>query len=52
MMMAAVGFIEQAEGELSEEQIRAALEGNICRCTGYQNIVTAVKQAADEMARV
>ena len=52
MMMAAVGIIEQAEGELSERQIRDALEGNICRCTGYQNIVAAVKQAADEMARV
>jgi aerobic carbon-monoxide dehydrogenase small subunit len=52
MMMAAVGIIEQADGELSEEQIREGLEGNICRCTGYQTIVTAVKQAADEMARV
>jgi len=52
MMMAAIGIIEQADGELSEEQIREGLEGNICRCTGYQNIVTAVKQAADEMARV
>ena len=52
MMMAAIGIIEQADGELSEEQIREGLEGNLCRCTGYQNIVTAVKQAADEMARV
>src|SRR4029079_13765542 len=52
MMMAAVGIIEQSDGDLSEEQIREGLEGNICRCTGYQNIVTAVKQAADEMARV
>jgi aerobic carbon-monoxide dehydrogenase small subunit len=30
----------------SEAEIRAGLEGNICRCTGYQNIVKAVKQAA------
>jgi carbon-monoxide dehydrogenase small subunit len=30
----------------SEEEIREALIGNLCRCTGYQNIVTAVKQAA------
>ena len=52
MMMAAVGIIEQADGELSEQQIREGLEGNLCRCTGYQNIVTAVKQAADEMASV
>jgi carbon-monoxide dehydrogenase small subunit len=30
----------------SEEQIRHALEGNVCRCTGYQQIVDAVKHAA------
>ena len=52
MMMASVGIIEQAEGELSDDQIRHALEGNLCRCTGYQNIVSAVKQAATDMARV
>jgi aerobic carbon-monoxide dehydrogenase small subunit len=51
MMMAAVGIIEQSDGELTEDKIRLALEGNLCRCTGYQNIVTAVKQAAGEMAR-
>jgi aerobic carbon-monoxide dehydrogenase small subunit len=51
MMMASIGIIEQAEGELSDEQIRLGLEGNLCRCTGYQNIVSAVKQAAGEMAR-
>ncbi len=31
----------------SEEEIRHALEGNFCRCTGYQNIVRAVREAAD-----
>ena len=30
----------------SDEEIREWLEGNICRCTGYQNIVAAVKEAA------
>jgi carbon-monoxide dehydrogenase small subunit len=30
----------------SDEQIRAALSGNLCRCTGYQNIVKAVRMAA------
>jgi carbon-monoxide dehydrogenase small subunit len=30
----------------SEEDIRLALEGNLCRCTGYQNIVAAVQAAA------
>ena len=46
MMLAAVGLIEEAGGELDEESIRAGLEGNICRCTGYHNIVTAVQAAA------
>lgn len=34
----------------TEEEIRHALEGNICRCTGYQGIVTAVKAAARRVA--
>jgi aerobic carbon-monoxide dehydrogenase small subunit len=35
----------------SEADIRAGLEGNLCRCTGYQNIVAAVKEAAGRMAK-
>jgi aerobic-type carbon monoxide dehydrogenase small subunit (CoxS/CutS family) len=35
----------------SDEQIRAALSGNLCRCTGYQNIVRAVRLAAEKLAR-
>jgi carbon-monoxide dehydrogenase small subunit len=34
-----------------DEQIRHALEGNICRCTGYHNIVQSVKSAAERIAR-
>jgi carbon-monoxide dehydrogenase small subunit len=34
----------------SEAKIREGLEGNLCRCTGYQNIVKAVTQAAKAMA--
>jgi aerobic carbon-monoxide dehydrogenase small subunit len=34
----------------TESQIRHGLEGNLCRCTGYQNIVAAVKEAAQRMA--
>ena len=34
----------------SEEEIRAAISGNICRCTGYQHIVDAVKLAAESMS--
>ena len=33
----------------SDEEIRKGLEGNICRCTGYQGIVAAVKEAASKM---
>ncbi|CAN5156254.1 (2Fe-2S)-binding protein [soil metagenome] len=33
----------------TEQEIREGLEGNLCRCTGYQNIVAAVTQAAEEM---
>jgi carbon-monoxide dehydrogenase small subunit len=33
----------------SEAEIRKGLEGNICRCTGYQNIVRAVQYAAEKM---
>jgi carbon-monoxide dehydrogenase small subunit len=34
----------------TEEEIRAALEGNYCRCTGYQNIVKSVQYAAEKMS--
>ena len=33
----------------TEDEIRHGIEGNLCRCTGYQNIVAAVQQAAEEM---
>jgi carbon-monoxide dehydrogenase small subunit len=45
MIMTAVELVEQG-GELSDEDIRHALEGNLCRCTGYENIVRAVREAA------
>jgi carbon-monoxide dehydrogenase small subunit len=34
----------------TEEEIRHGISGNLCRCTGYQNIVTAIQAAAAEMA--
>ncbi|MDQ3858750.1 MAG: (2Fe-2S)-binding protein [Actinomycetota bacterium] len=49
MIMAALGLIQE-EGELTEEEIRHGLEGNLCRCTGYQNIVEAIRAAAAELA--
>ena len=48
MIMAATKLVEN-NPNLSEVEIRHGLEGNICRCTGYDNIVRAVQQAASEM---
>jgi carbon-monoxide dehydrogenase small subunit len=45
MVMAAVSLIEHGEAT-SDEAIREGLEGNLCRCTGYHNIVVAVRAAA------
>jgi carbon-monoxide dehydrogenase small subunit len=45
MLMATVSLLEE-HPDPSEEEIRHLLEGNLCRCTGYQNIVKAVKAAA------
>jgi carbon-monoxide dehydrogenase small subunit len=45
MIMAAVDLL-QGNDAPSDEEIRHALEGNLCRCTGYENIVRAVRQAA------
>jgi carbon-monoxide dehydrogenase small subunit len=49
MIMAAVKLVEN-NPNLTETDIRHGLEGNLCRCTGYENIVKAVKAAAAEMA--
>ncbi|HET6683709.1 MAG TPA: (2Fe-2S)-binding protein [Gaiella sp.] len=50
MVMAAVSLIEHGEAT-SEAAIRVGLEGNLCRCTGYHNIVVAVQDAAAAMGR-
>ena len=49
MMMSATCLL-QSNPQPTDAQIEAALEGNLCRCTGYVNIVAAVKQAAAVMA--
>jgi carbon-monoxide dehydrogenase small subunit len=48
MVMSAVDLV-QHHGCHNEQQVREALEGNICRCTGYHNIVKAVQQGAAAM---
>jgi len=50
MVMAAVSLIEHGEAT-SEAAIREGLEGNLCRCTGYHNIVLAVQEAATTMGK-
>ncbi len=47
MVMAAIDLLRE-DPEPSEETIRQGLEGNLCRCTGYQNIVTSVLAAAEQ----
>jgi carbon-monoxide dehydrogenase small subunit len=48
MMMSALDLLTQ-NPEPTEAEIRAGLEGNLCRCTGYHNIVNAVQRAAERM---
>jgi carbon-monoxide dehydrogenase small subunit len=49
MVMAAVSLASE-HGSLTESEVREGLEGNLCRCTGYHNIVRAVMTGADAMA--
>ena len=49
MIMTAVDLVNRKGGDLDETTIRHELEGNICRCTGYQNIVRAIQYAADKI---
>ena len=48
MVMSAVDLLKNKKNP-SNQEIREWLEGNICRCTGYHNIVAAVKEAASKM---
>jgi aerobic carbon-monoxide dehydrogenase small subunit len=52
LVMAVYAFLEETPNaaELDDDEIREAISGNLCRCTGYQNIVEAVRLAAHAMA--
>jgi carbon-monoxide dehydrogenase small subunit len=50
MIMAAIDMVNRHGGALDEHTIREELEGNICRCTGYHNIVLAIQAGAAAMA--
>jgi aerobic carbon-monoxide dehydrogenase small subunit len=45
MVMSAINLVETHPGGLTAQQIRHAMEGNLCRCTGYHNIVRAIEAA-------
>ncbi len=47
MIMAAASFLKENPSP-TEEEVRVALEGNLCRCTGYQNIVKSILDAAGQ----
>jgi carbon-monoxide dehydrogenase small subunit len=51
MIMSAVDMINRHPEGLTEATVRAELEGNICRCTGYHNIVKAILSAAEEIGK-
>jgi carbon-monoxide dehydrogenase small subunit len=48
MIMTAIDMIRRYGGNLDEKTVRHELEGNLCRCTGYHNIVKAILAAAAE----
>jgi carbon-monoxide dehydrogenase small subunit len=49
MIMTAVDMVRRKGNELDDKTIREELEGNICRCTGYHNIVKAIAAGARAM---
>ena len=49
MIMAAASFLQEIPNP-TDEQVRESLEGNLCRCTGYQNIVKSILDAAGTMS--
>ncbi len=53
MIMAAADLLARhGDGPISEEDVRKGIEGNLCRCTGYHNIVKAIQAAAEKMSGV
>ena len=49
MIMSAIDLVNREGSNIDEDAIRHGLEGNICRCTGYHNIVKSIVQGAREM---
>ena len=51
MVMSAIDLVQKHPDGLSEKEIREGLEGNLCRCTGYHNIVKAIAAGAKAMGK-
>jgi carbon-monoxide dehydrogenase small subunit len=51
MLMSAKGLLDKNPSP-SEDEIKVAISGNLCRCTGYSQIITAVKKTAKKMGKV
>jgi carbon-monoxide dehydrogenase small subunit len=51
MIMSAVDMVNRRGNHLDEKTIREDLDGNICRCTGYHNIVKAIAAGAEAMGK-
>jgi len=49
MVMTGLDIVKRKGKKLKEDVVRAELEGNICRCTGYHNIVKAIQEGASKM---
>jgi carbon-monoxide dehydrogenase small subunit len=50
ILMTATELLANAAGPLTDDQIRYAISGNLCRCTGYQNVITAIRDESARMA--
>lgn len=50
LLMTATELLESTEGPLTDIEIRRAIAGNVCRCTGYVHIVDAIRSASEERA--
>lgn len=50
ILMTATELLENSDGPLGEDEIRSAISGNICRCTGYVHIVDAIAKASERRA--
>jgi carbon-monoxide dehydrogenase small subunit len=47
LIMAATSVVAESRGDLGDDDIREAISGNLCRCTGYVNVVAAIRHAAE-----